>query len=71
MKFDLPVNFKIEAKDEKDAEVQLNKLLRKAVRRYGLEEVLDYEYFEFLDGIPSCSGCGNNDCCQGQSIQCN
>ena len=71
MKFDIPVNFTVEAKDEKTAIEELMWFIKTAVFTIGKEdEIVDYELFEFIpehsveaDAEPSCGRCGNNDCC--------
>lgn len=69
MKFDIPVNFTVEAKDEKTAIEELMWFIKTAVFTIGKEdEIVDYELFEFIPEhsveapTESCSsGCGS--CC--------
>lgn len=71
MKFDIPVNFTVEAKDEKTAIEELMWFIKTAVFTIGKEdEIVDYELFEFIpehsveaDAESCSSGCGNHNCC--------
>lgn len=67
MKFDLPINVTVEAYDEKHAEEIFTTFLSRAIKRAGLEELIKYEYFEFVAKESSCSGCGNHDHKQRES----
>lgn len=52
MTFDIPINFKIEADSEKEAEDRIINLLKSVMKTDGNElGILDWEFFEFLDGI--------------------
>ena len=55
MKFDIPINFTVEADDEEMAEYLLRDMLKRMVRRYGLFDLIQYENFEFIVAEPS--GC--------------
>lgn len=67
MKFDLPINVTVEAYNEKHAEETFNTFLSRAIKRAGLEELIQYEPFEFIAKESSCGGCGNHNYEQGQS----
>ena len=53
MKFDIPINFTVEADDEEMAEYLLRDMLKRMVRRYGLFDLIQYENFEFIVAEPS------------------
>jgi len=57
MKFDIPINFTVEADDEEMAEYLLRDMLKRMVRRYGLFDLIQYENFEFIVAEPG--GCGS------------
>ena len=49
MKFDIPINFTVEAKDEAAAIEELLSFIKTAVFTVGKEEdIVDYELFEFI-----------------------
>ena len=52
MKFDIPINFTVEADDEEMAEYLLRDMLKRMVRRYGLFDLIQYENFEFIIAEP-------------------
>jgi len=69
MKFDIPINFTIEAPTEAHAEAMITQLLKKGIRRHGLDNIIHYDFFEFLsagsckaNAESCCSGCGDNHC---------
>ena len=73
MKFDIPINFTIEAPTEAHAEAMITQLLKKGIRRHGLENIIEYDFFEFLSASPCkdnaepfSTGCGNNNSKQGK-----
>lgn len=70
MKFDIPINFTVEADDEEMAEYLLRDMLKRMVRRYGLFDLIQYENFEFIIAEPGSCGCGDNDDTQGKSLCC-
>ena len=53
MKFDIPINFTVEADDEEMAEYLLRDMLKRMIRRYGLFDLIQYENFEFIVAEPS------------------
>lgn len=58
MIFDLPINIKIKANSEKEAEKFLEDFLTMAIKEFGTEQkLLSWEYFEFLDNIDKKSNC--------------
>lgn len=60
MIFDIPINIKVEAKNEKTAEKFVFDFLKMATKEFGVEQkIVDWQYFEFTDEESSCSGCGN------------
>ena len=63
MKFDLPINVTVEAYDEKHAEEIFNTFLSRAIKRAGLEEIIQYEPFEFIATESSCGGCKTKQHC--------
>lgn len=60
MKFDIPTNFVVEAYSEEHAEELLTIFLSRAIKRAGLQELIQHEYFEFIAKEP-CSGRRRND----------
>ena len=70
MKWDIPVNFTVEADDEQMAEYLLHDMLRRIVRRYGLFDLIQYENFEFIATEPSCCGHRIDDNAQGKPVCC-
>ena len=70
MKFDIPINFTVEADDEEMAEYLLRDMLKRMVRRYGLFNLIQYENFEFIVAEPGGCGCGDNDDTQGKPLCC-
>lgn len=62
MTFDIPINIKVEAKDEQHAEKFVFDFLKMATKEFGVEQkIVDWQYFEFTTEESSCSGCGNHD----------
>lgn len=60
--FDIPINIKVQAKDEQAAEKFVFDFLKMATKEFGVEQkVVDWQYFEFLTEGFSCTGCGNHD----------
>ncbi len=60
--FDIPINIKVQAKDEQAAEKFVFDFLKMATKEFGVEQkVVDWQYFEFLIEESSCTGCGNHD----------
>ena len=60
--YDIPINIKVQAKDEQAAEKFVFDFLKMATKEFGVEQkVVDWQYFEFLDEKSSCTGCGNHD----------
>jgi len=57
MKFDIPINFTVEAQSEQQAEQLLHKQLTKTIQRNGLEELIEFQNFEFIAEKSSCFGC--------------
>lgn len=58
MIFDLPINIKIKANSEEEAEKFLEDFLTMAIKEFGTEQkLLSWEYFEFLDNIDKKSNC--------------
>lgn len=62
-KYDIPINFTVEAKTETEAVATLHGLLDRVTLKYGLENLVAYEDFEFIAKEPSHSRCGDNHCC--------
>jgi len=59
--FNIPINIKVQAKDEQAAEKFVFDFLKMATKEFGVEQkIVDWQYFEFLEEESSCSGCGNN-----------
>jgi hypothetical protein len=48
MKFDIPINFTIEAPTEAHAEAMITQLLKKNIKRHNLNNIIHYNFFEFL-----------------------
>ena len=48
MLYDIPINFTVEAKTEYDAEETIHKLLNTTIKKYGLEELIEFQDFEFV-----------------------
>jgi len=49
MTFDIPINFKIRADSEKEAELRLSQLLQGVMRSDGNDiGITDWEFFEFI-----------------------
>ena len=68
MKFDIPLNITVVATNEQKAETQVMEFLIKAIREFGIEHrIADFQYFEFLNEVPSGSRCGNHNHKQGES----
>ena len=60
--YDIPINIKVQAKDEQAAEKFVFDFLKMATKEFGVEQkVVDWQYFEFLTEGFSCTGCGNHD----------
>ena len=60
--FDIPINIKVQAKDEIAAEKFVFDFLKMATKEFGVEQkVVDWQYFEFLAEESNCTGCGNHD----------
>ena len=60
--FDIPINIKVQAKDEQAAEKFVFDFLKMATKEFGVEQkVVDWQYFKFLTEGFSCTGCGNHD----------
>ncbi len=60
--FDIPINIKVQAKDEIAEEKFVFDFLKMANKEFGVEQkVVDCQYFEFLTEGFSCTGCGNQD----------
>lgn len=59
-KFDIPINFTIEASTELLAEKAIKHLLDTMILKRGLETILEYDNFEFIVEDSSCSGCRDN-----------
>lgn len=61
MKWDIPINFTVVAKTEQQAEHMVKHMIRRSIRRYGLGELIDFDFFEFIgsDEDP-CTGCRND-----------
>lgn len=60
--FDIPINIKVQAKDEQAAEKFVFDFLKMATKEFGVEQkVVDWQYFEFPIEESSCTGCGNHD----------
>lgn len=72
-KFDIPINLKVYAKTEQEAEYKINVFMRDAIRFFDMDkDVFDYEFFEFIPEDQSDStkkpphcGRGKYDCCKG------
>ncbi len=59
--FDIPINIKVQAKDEQAAEKFVFDFLKMATKEFGVEQkIVDWQYFEFLEEESSCPGCGNH-----------
>ena len=63
MKYDIPINFTIEHGSEALAEEFLHKHLNKMIEKNGMEELIEFQNFEFITKESCSSGCGNNHCC--------
>ena len=60
--FDIPINIKVLAKDEKTAERFVFDFLKMATKEFGVEQrIVDWSYFEFLTEESCSSGCGIHD----------
>lgn len=60
--FDIPINIKVQAKDEQAAEKFVFDFLKMATKEFGVEQkVVDWQYFEFPIEESNCTGCGNHD----------
>ena len=69
MRFDIPINFSVEAKTEGDAERLLYKELTRMIAKHGYGELIEFQNFEFIAEESCCGGCGDNHDCQGKPIQ--
>jgi hypothetical protein len=60
--YDIPINIKVQAKDEQAAEKFVFDFLKMATKEFGVEQkVVDWQYFEFPIEESSCTRCGNHD----------
>ena len=65
LKWDVPVNFIVSAVTEEEADDFVKKMLNSAIYKRGLEDLIEFQNFEFVASESSCSGCGNHDHEQG------
>jgi hypothetical protein len=61
VKFDIPINFTVLAESEQNAVLFVHKLLKSAIHRRGLGDIIEFEDFIFIANESSCIGCGNHD----------
>lgn len=60
MTFDIPINFKVSTTNEAKAEKLVFDFLKLAMKEFGVEQqIVDFEYFEFVAKESGCSGCGD------------
>lgn len=69
MKFDIPINFSVEAPNEGMAEDLVYNQLKRMITRYGLEDILAFQYFEFIAEEPHSGRRRNDNCCEGKPVQ--
>lgn len=63
--YDIPINFRIYASSEQQAEAEIMDVIKASIVHFGLEKfIVEYEPFEFLSGCQGqatakscCSGC--------------
>lgn len=58
-KFDIPVNFEVNAKDEASAEEVIKNFLKLAQQTFDVPDIVDWEFVEF---IPNCLDDGSCGC---------
>ena len=58
-KFDIPVNFEVNAKDEASAEEVIKNFLKLAQQTFDVPDIIDWEFVEF---IPKCLDDGSCGC---------
>jgi len=46
--WDLPINFNVSAVSEQQAEELINKILSKTITKHGLEDIVSFEFIEYL-----------------------